>query len=161
MFLPRSDVFKDLRQEAVSDISDIAVEETHEKGTVLFSAGDSATHFYILVDGLVGLTIVDGASSHYGINRIGESFGWSSVVGRDTYSTTAQCLERTKVLKIERSALERVFDSHARSGRVFYRRLAQALGERWLDLHHQLMSEMGRAQVVSHGTGQVSDTRED
>ncbi len=161
MYLPRSDVFKDLRQEAVSDISDIAVAETHQKGTRLFSAGDSAAYFYILVEGAIGLSIVDGGSSHYTISNIGESFGWSSVVGRDAYSATAECLEPSKVLKIDRTSLEKVFDSHARSGRVFYKRLAAALGSRWLDLHRQLMSEMGRTQAVSHGTGQVSDTRDD
>ncbi|MEW6348696.1 MAG: cyclic nucleotide-binding domain-containing protein [Thermodesulfobacteriota bacterium] len=160
MYLPKSDIFKDLRQEAVSDISDVAVEETHKKGTLLFSVGDRATYFYILVEGAIGLSIADGGSSHYTISKIGESFGWSSVVGRDAYSATAQCLEPTKVLKIDRTNLEKVFDSHARSGRVFYKRLAAALGERWLDLHRQLMSE-GKGQAVSYGTGQVADARED
>ena len=86
MFLPKSDMFKDLRQEAIHDISEIAVEETHPKGTVLFSTGHPATHFYLLVDGKVGLAVGNGPSSHYTVNRIGESFGWSSVVGRGTYS---------------------------------------------------------------------------
>lgn len=161
MFLPKSDIFKDLRQEAVSDISDAAVEETHEKGETLFSAGDPATCFYILVEGKIGLRIGAVASSHYTVNRIGESFGWSSVVGRDSYSATAECLAPTKVMRIDRRDLEKVFDAHARSGRVFFRSLAKSMGERWLDVHGSLMSELNRSQVVSHGTGQVSDSKED
>lgn len=161
MFLPKSDIFKDLRQEAVSDISEVAVEESHKKGETLFSAGDKATCFYILVEGKVGLRIGEGASSHYTVNKIGESFGWSSVVGRDCFSATAECLAPTKVMRIDKSDLEKVFDAHARSGRVFFRSLAKAMGERWLDVHGSLMSELTRDQAVSYGTGQVSDTKED
>jgi CRP/FNR family transcriptional regulator, cyclic AMP receptor protein len=161
MFLPKSDMFKDLRQEAINDISEIAAEETHPKGTVLFSTGDSATNFYLLVEGKVALTVGEGPSSHYTVNRIGESFGWSSVVGRGTYSATAECLAPTKVMKIDRASLERVFDAHARSGRVFYKGLAKAMGERWLDLHLMLMGELDGRRAVSYGTGQVAQTGED
>ncbi|MBI5571186.1 MAG: cyclic nucleotide-binding domain-containing protein [Desulfomonile tiedjei] len=161
MFLPKSDMFKDLRQEAIADISEIAAEETHPKGSVLFLTGAPATHFYLLVEGKVALTIGDGPSSHYTVNRIGESFGWSSVVGRGSYSATAECLAPTKVMKIDRAGLERVFDAHARSGRVFYKGLAKAMGERWLDLHRMLMSELDGSRAVSFGTGQVMATGEE
>jgi len=161
MFLPKSDMFKDLRQEAVNEISEIAAEERHPKGTVLFSAKDPATHFYLLVEGEVGISVGDGPSSHYTVNRIGESFGWSSVVGRDVYSASATCTAPTKVMKIDRNRLEKVFDAHARSGRVFYRGLAKAMGQRWLDVHRMLMSELSRSDAVSYGTGQVTEPREE
>jgi CRP-like cAMP-binding protein len=161
MFLPKSDMFKDLRQEAIEDISNIAVEETHTGGTVLFSAGQPARHFYLLVDGMVGLTVGEQASLHYSVTRIGESFGWSSVVGRDVYSATAECVVPTKVMKIDRAMLEKVFDSHARSGRVFYKGLAKAMGERWLDLHRTLMSSLDSGRATSYGTGQVAYPKEE
>ncbi len=161
MFLPKIDVFKDLRQETINEISEIAVEESYGKGTVLFSVGDPAQFFYILVEGNVELTVGDGATSHYAVNRIGESFGWSSVVGRGGYSARAQCTAPSKILKIRSSDLEKVFDAHARSGRVFYRRLAEALGQRWVDLHRTFMSEFTSTQAASHGSRQTSETRED
>ena len=155
MFLPKSDIFKDLRQEAVAELSDAAVQETHEKGTVLFSAGDPAQNVYILVEGAVGLVLGNGATSHYRVSKIGELFGWSSAVGRERYSAGASCLTRTTVMKIDRKSLETVFDAHARSGRVFYRRLAEAMGQRWLDMHQTLMSLLEQERDVSYGTGQV------
>jgi len=161
MFLPKIDVFKDLRQEAINEISEIAVEESYEKGTVLFSVGDPAQYFYILVDGNVELTVGDGATSHYAVSNIGESFGWSSVVGRGGYSAGARCVARSRILKIKSSDLEKVFDAHARSGRVFYRGLAAALGQRWLDLHRTFMSEFTSTQAASHGSRQTSGTGED
>ena len=135
MFLPKSDVFKDLRQEAINDISEIAVEETYDKGAVIYSPGDSANHLYILVEGRVALGIGDKARMSYVVERLGEAFGWPSVVGRDSYATTAECLEPTRLLKIEKGSLEEVFDAHERSGRKFYRSLAAALGQRLIDMH--------------------------
>ncbi|MDQ7784180.1 MAG: cyclic nucleotide-binding domain-containing protein [Desulfomonilaceae bacterium] len=161
MFLPKIDVFKDLRQEAINEISEIAIEESYQKDAVLFSAGDPAEHFYILVEGNVELAVGDAASSRYAVNRIGESFGWSSVVGRSGYAARAQCVAPSRILKIRSSDLEKVFDAHARSGRVFYRRLAEALGQRWVDLHRTFMSELSEVRPTSYGSRQTSGTGED
>jgi len=142
MFLPKTDIVKVIRQEAVNEISDIAYEEKHEKGAVLFREGDSAKYFYILVEGKVLLTVGDTATSRYEVTQPGESFGWSSAVGRDFYSATAECLVPTTVLKLDKLDLERVFDKHPRSGKVFYRLLAEALGQRWIDLNRRWTLEL-------------------
>lgn len=135
MFLPQSDVFKDLRQETIDDISEIAVEESFVEGALLYSPGDPATHLYILVEGKVSLTIGELAKINYEVERLGETFGWPSAVGHSSYVTEARCRAPTTVLKIDRTRLDDVFDSHERSGRKFYRRLAAALGQRLIDLH--------------------------
>lgn len=155
MFLPKSDVFKDLRQEAINDISEIAVQESYDTGTVLFSAGDPAQAFYILVEGRVGLSIGDAGTTHYTVNRIGESFGWSSVVGRSSYSSRAECMEPTKLMRIDNRELEGVFENHEYSGHQFFRRLAGALGERWIELHRSMMNESNRETAACYGTGQI------
>ncbi|MEJ2718708.1 MAG: cyclic nucleotide-binding domain-containing protein [Deltaproteobacteria bacterium] len=135
MFIPNIDLFKDLRQEAIDDISQIAVEETYDKGTILFSPGQPAHHFYILVDGKVRIGIGKNVAMDYVVERLGEAFGWSSVVDREAYSAEAQCVEPSRCLKIEKDSLERVFDAHERSGRKFYKRLAAERGRRLIDLH--------------------------
>lgn len=135
MYLPKSDMFKDLRQEAINEISEIAAEEHHEPGTTLFSAGDPAHHFYILVNGSVQLSLGQENNKEYVVRNLGETFGWSSVVGNDCYTAKARCLVPTKVLKINKFDLEKVFDSHERSGRKFYMSLAKQLGQRLIDMH--------------------------
>lgn len=149
MFLPQSDIFKDMRQEAINSISEIAFEEMHAKGAVLFREGDAARYLYVLVQGEVLMTIEDATTQHYVATKIGELFGWSSAVGRDLYSATAQCLAPTTVMKVDRSDLERVFDEHPRSGKVFYRLLAEALGQRWIDLQHAWPAELESQRKVS------------
>ena len=135
MFLPKSEIFKDLRQEAINEISEIAVEESYNEGKTLFAAGDAATDFYILVQGRVQLSIGENRRSEYVVGNLGESFGWSSVVGNDAYTAEAHCLDPTKVLRIDKTELEKVFDAHERSGRKFYRTLARQLGQRLMDMH--------------------------
>lgn len=142
MFLPKGDIFKEIRQEAINAISEIAFEEKHEKGAVFFKEGDVARYFYVLVEGKVLITINDSATPHYVATKLGELFGWSSAVGRKFYSATAECLTPTTVLKVDRLDLEKVFDEHPRSGKVFYRLLAEALGQRWIDLQRMWISEL-------------------
>jgi len=142
MFLQKNDIFKNIRQEAINEISEVAFEEEHEKGIVLFKEGDSARYFYVLVEGKVLINIEGATTPRYVATKIGELFGWSSAVGRDSYSATAECLEPTTVLKIDRLDLERVFEEHPRSGKAFYRLLARALGQRWIDLQRMWTFEL-------------------
>jgi len=149
MFLPKSDIFKDIRQEAVNEISEIAFEEKHEKGAVLFRERDAAKYLYVLVEGKVLLTMEDAATRNFVASKIGELFGWSSAVGRDFYSATAECITPTTVMKVGRVDLERVLDEHPRSGKVFYRLLAEALGQRWIDLQRTWTSDLERERRAS------------
>jgi CRP/FNR family transcriptional regulator, cyclic AMP receptor protein len=135
MFLPKSNVFKDLNHEAINDISEVAHEETYQQGTVLFAAKDPANHFYILVEGSVKLTIGEENRKEYLVKNLGETFGWSSVVGNRFYTAQAECLIPTTLLKIAKSDLEKVFDTYEESGRRFFQSLAKALGHRLIDLY--------------------------
>lgn len=149
MFLPQSQMFKDIRQETISEISEIAIEEQCEKGTTLFREGDPARYLYVLVEGKVLLTIDDAPTPHYVATKMGELFGWSSAVGRQFYSARAECLTKTTLMKVDRSDLERVFDEHPRSGKVFYKLLAEALGQRWIDLNRAWISELDLERKIS------------
>ena len=135
MFLLKSDIFKDLRQEAVNEISEIAIEETLDRGTTVFASGDPANYFYILIHGSIQLNMGEQKPKEYIVHNLGEAFGWSSVVGNDFYTASARCLVPTKILKINKHDLERVFDAHERSGRKFYMSLAKQLGQRLMDMH--------------------------
>ncbi|MDQ7785252.1 MAG: cyclic nucleotide-binding domain-containing protein [Desulfomonilaceae bacterium] len=135
MFLTKTDFFKDLRQEAIHEISEIAVEERHDPGVKLFSPGDPANEFYLLMDGSVRISIGKANHKEYLVQNLGEAFGWSSVVGNDTYTAEATCTVPTRLLKINKADLEKVFENHERSGRKFYLTLARQLGQRLIDMH--------------------------
>lgn len=160
MYLPETYIFEGISRQALDHISKIAVMESCERGTILFSHGDPANHFYIVVDGEVELSIGNGASSHYILNRTGDPFGWSSLVGQGTYSFTAQCLKHTRVVKMTGILLDYVFDEDPTSGRIFYKNVAKAVGQRWLNLHQNVMSHGEIERDVSYGTGQMMSAGE-
>jgi len=135
MFPTKSDFFKDMRQEAIHEISEIAVEELYDAGTRLFAPGDPANDFYLLLDGRVRISIGKTNHKEYVVQNLGEAFGWSSVVGNLNYTAEATCMTPTKLLKIHKTDLEKVFENHERSGRKFYLTLARQLGQRLIDMH--------------------------
>jgi CRP-like cAMP-binding protein len=101
----------------------------------VFHEGDPARHFFILVRGCVRLTLGEAARPVYTSSRVGEIFGWSSLIGRASYSASAQCLEDTVLLKIDRQRFLRILEKDSFGALTFYRQLSEALGDRLLFLY--------------------------
>ena len=47
MIIQEAELFEGVSQETMSEIAKIMVEESYDKGTVLFAKGDPADHFYV------------------------------------------------------------------------------------------------------------------
>jgi CRP-like cAMP-binding protein len=157
MQMYQKDLLWDLDKAFVEKIINIAEKESHQKGDVLFREGDDASHFYILTKGHVRLNTGKTGSSVYIINHPGEVFGWSSVVGMEKYSATAECVEATSLSKINGRELAALLDKDPANGMIFFKKISGALGNRLLHIY-QFVSPAEDA--VSYGTGQVQDTAE-
>jgi CRP-like cAMP-binding protein len=106
-----------------------------EKGTVIFREGDKADYFYTLVEGRVGLTIGEPAKEIYIFDKSGEAFGWSSLVDRNYYSASAECLESSDLLQFEKNDLNEFLLKNVESAFTFYKRLAGMLGNRLIQCY--------------------------
>jgi len=138
MFIQQTDLFRGMDKDFVKETYDLTVKDSFEKGEVLFSEGDHATYFYILLKGRVRLGTRDTGQVVHTVSRPGEAFGWSSLVGRDVYSASAECLESTKLLKIDREDFQEILEKDPTNGLSFFRRLAGALGERLINSYGSL-----------------------
>ncbi|MFH0957229.1 MAG: cyclic nucleotide-binding domain-containing protein [Pseudomonadota bacterium] len=154
MIIQNTDLFNGLSQEALNEISKAVIVESHSEGTVIYTDKDPATNFYSLVDGRVQLAIGKEAQIDYTVNRAGEVFGWSSMVDRKFYTTTAKCVIPTKVAKIGKEKLYQILEKHPRDGAIFYKRLASAVVQRLIDNYSAFLSE-GNLQGVTYGSGQI------
>ena len=101
MYFKQGDIFWGMNREFVGEIMKLAVTESYNTGDMLFRTGDSADHFYIMTKGQVKLSIGDTGQVVYIVSKAGEAFGWSSLIGREEYSATAECLSPTNLLKIK------------------------------------------------------------
>ena len=122
----------------VKKFMDIAHMVSHEKGHVLFHENDESRYFYILLNGHIRLSVGEGGHAVYDVAQNGEAFGWSSLIGRDLYSASAQCVEPSKLLVTDRNELSKVLEEDPANGMIFVKRLAATLGNRLIETYKMI-----------------------
>ena len=135
MYIKQSELFAGTSMDFVKKFMDISEMSSHKKGEVLFSENDRAKFFFILLNGRVKLSVGEPKQAVYNASRNGEAFGWSSLIGGDVYSASAECLEPTKLLKTSSDKLSRILNADPDNGIIFFKQLAATLGHRLLETY--------------------------
>ena len=151
MIVKEIDLFRGIDPEVMEEIANICSEEKYTKDTVLFEKGEEAESLYILEQGALNLVIKNGGSLIYSLTEPGEVFGWSSLVESGLYTASGVCATDTKVVKIEREKLERVFDRHPEIGLKVLKRLARVISQRLSNAYRDLLSARGQDATPSYG----------
>ena len=133
MYVKQSELFMGTSMDFVKKFMDISQMTTHATGEILFRENDPARYFYILLSGCVKLSIGKPGQVVYEACRVGEAFGWSSLIGGTEYSASAKCIEPTKLLKTDNEKFKRVLDQDPFNGVIFFKQLASTLGHRLLE----------------------------
>ncbi len=157
MFIQQADLFREVNQETMNEISSIMVEQSYDKGAILFAEGDPANHFFILKEGRVRLAVGTEAAIDYPVSTPGEAFGWSSLVGRDTYTAQAECETACELIKIEKESLQKIFERHPESGMAFFKGLAGAIGQRLIYSYNAFLSHQSPEREISYGAGRLME----
>jgi CRP-like cAMP-binding protein len=157
MIIKQADIFWGLDKTFVKRLMDMATSESRKQGDVLFREGDPARRFFILLKGSVKLSIGETGQVVYTVNHGGESIGWSSLIGRETYSATAECTEATTLLQLEKQQIETFLESNPAVGMAFFRHIAQAVATRLVHSYQRLAGVSAPEHYQSYGTGQVQD----
>lgn len=162
MYFKQGDIFWGMNREIVDEIMKVGINESYNTGAILFRTGDSADHFYIITKGQIKLSIGDAGHVVYIVNKAGEAFGWSSLIGREEYSATAKCLSPTKLIKLNGEKLQEILENDSDNGMIFFKRLSMVLGNRLLQSYEMISSATQAETSSSFGTGQVlaSETAE-
>jgi CRP-like cAMP-binding protein len=155
MYLNQKDIFWAMRKELVKEIMDIAVSESYQQGEWLFHGGDPANAFYILLKGRVKLILGETGHVVYIVSNAGEAFGWSSLIGRDSFSASAECMAQTKLLKIDKNKLENILEKDPANSFILFKRLAEILGNRLLRSYTIISSTSPTEPSLAFGSGQV------
>ena len=155
MYLQQKDIFEAMPKDFVKEIMDISVTESHQQGEVLFRDGERAEAFYVLLQGRVKLSLGETGQIVYVVSNAGEAFGWSSLIGRNVYSASAECINPTNLLKFDSQNLQSVLEKNSENGMIFFKRLAATLGNRLIQSYGMISSTVGEEATTSFGTGQV------
>ena len=145
MIIKQADLFYGLNHNFIKDLMAIASRTSCVQGDVIFRSDEPAAHFYILIQGCVRLRLGHAGREVFTSCRIGEIFGWSSLIGRQTYSASAECIETATLLKIDRQQF-------LSSGLLFFKQLAAALGSRLIQLYERETETVPAASPSTAGT---------
>ena len=158
MYFKQKDIFSAMNKSFVKKIMNVSTTESYEQGDLLFKQGDLANQFYILLKGRIKLTLGEIGRSVYIVSHAGEAFGWSSLIDRETYTASAECMTLVKLLRFDQEKVLKTLEEDPANGLVFFKRLADILGNRLLH-SYKMISTAAQSEVSpSFGTGQVMDT---
>ena len=135
MYIKQSALFTGTSMDFVKKFMDICEMSAHKKGEILFRENDPAEFFFILLSGRVKLSVGEPQQVVYNAERNGEAFGWSSLIGGEVYSASAECLEPTKLLKTASTELSQILEDDTENGIIFFKQLAATLGKRLLETY--------------------------
>ena len=138
MYIKQSELLMGTSMDFIKKFMDLSQMVSHAKGDVLFREKDPALYFYVLLNGRVKLGVGESGQTVYDVRQNGEAFGWSSLIGRERYSATAECVEATKLLKTDSEKLKKELEKDPANGLVFFKQLAATLGNRLLESYKTL-----------------------
>lgn len=99
-------LFDGLPQDQLRDLTQIAVDKHFKKGQIIFSEGDEADGFYVVVQGLVKIfkLSVEGKEQILHIFEPGEPFGEVPVFTGQHFPAHAEAISRSRLLFFPREA---------------------------------------------------------
>lgn len=152
--LRRAEVFNEIPEEDLQAIAQFCTEETHHEGVVVMQEGSPADHLVVVERGRLSLekkvqlgrqsTPRNATVGYVGKGRIA---GFSTLTFPHIYSTSAVCIEPTRLLSIEGSALRSYLDTHSAVGVKVLNALAIIIGERYRSAINTLTYFLS---IVSH-----------
>ena len=138
MHLKMGDFIMGMGKEFATAAMEISDKMSLNQGNILFSDGDAAGYFYVLLKGQVQLSLGKTGPVVYRARHPGEMIGWSCLIGRETYSATAECVEPADLLRFDRESFLKILKKKPANEARLFKRLAEMLGNRLLELYPTL-----------------------
>ena len=135
MHLKIGDFIMGIGREFATEAMDISEKLSLNEGNIIFNAGNSAGHFYVLLKGQVRLSLGNTGPVVYQARQPGEIIGWSCLIGRETYSASAECTASTNLLRFDRQTFLEILTKNPANEALLFKRLAEMLGNRLLELY--------------------------
>ncbi len=135
MYLKSADLFLGMGKEFVTRALDISTKLSQAQGDYLFHLNEPAVHFYILLKGKVRLSLGKAGPVVYVAKHPSEIIGWSSIIGRDAYSASAECILPTDLIRFDRAGFLKLLEQYPANEAILFKRLAEMLGNRLLELY--------------------------
>jgi len=128
-------VFEFLDPEQIDALSSAIEVIELEAGAVIYGKGCEAEYFYVVLEGGVALRLPGRGSATILIEELAEGSMFGSFFSRalGSYFCTAQCMKDTKLLRIDNTSLNKIFEDDPHLGYAIHSRISQYFFKRYLD----------------------------
>jgi CRP-like cAMP-binding protein len=140
--LEAQEIFSFMRPEQVNALSNASDVIDYKAGDTVYYQGERAKNIYVVLSGEVSLRLPGkgGLAIPIDLATRGVLFGSCQCFDIDSYSTTAQCTQDSKLMKIDANALRRLMDDDLQMGYVMQRRIAGIYFHRYLETMRKLQA---------------------
>jgi signal transduction histidine kinase len=152
--LGRSEIFSDLPNTDLLAIAEFCHEHSYGEGEVVLVEGAPADHLFIVERGKLALEKKVQLGRHstprnatVGYVNSGKMAGFSSLTSPHVYSTSAVCIEPTRLIAVEGTALREYLGTHPAAGLKVMKALAVLIGDRYRNATNTLTYFLS---IVSH-----------
>jgi CRP-like cAMP-binding protein len=132
----------DLTPEQYDLLSALFMSVSFPPRTVICRQGDEAVFLYVLLKGKVIIRYkpYDGPKITLTNLHTGDVFGWSSVVGNESYTSEAISTTSVQAFRVNGASLRNLCMEYPTAGRSILEKLAKAVSPRWLQSQQQIQS---------------------
>jgi CRP-like cAMP-binding protein len=140
--LTSQEVFSFLRPEEVDVLSNASDVVEYKAGDTVYYRGKRAEYLYVVLEGEVSLRLPgrSGISIPIDLATPGVMFGSCQCFEIETYSTTAQCTQDSKLMKIKAAVLLQLMDRDLPMGYAIQRHISHIYFERYLETMRKLQA---------------------
>lgn len=132
--LQKLDVFKELTEEQLKPIFELAEVKKFSKDEAIFEEGKDATHIFVLVKGKVRIQVQLTSSPENialsVLSQPGTLIGWSGMVPNQSYTAAGICLEDAELLAFQGQALMRILEEDCEIGFKVFRKISEVISRR-------------------------------
>jgi CRP-like cAMP-binding protein len=126
-WLKKTELFGNLNESQLNAILSRSSIESFPEGKTIFRQGDEANYLYILIEGMLDLSVKTGEKFDFLTSKVekeGAAFGIPSLIEPFRYNVTAVCLKPSKVLVINAGRLKMDMEKDPKMGMVIMKKLA-------------------------------------
>jgi CRP-like cAMP-binding protein len=126
-WLKKTELFGTLSESQLNILLSHSSVESLPEGKIIFRQGDEANHLYLLIEGMVDLSVKTGEKVDFLTSKIekeGSAFGIPSLIEPFRYNVTATCLKPSKVLVIHAGRVKAEMERDPKMGMEIMKKLA-------------------------------------
>jgi CRP-like cAMP-binding protein len=125
-------IFRNLSSEQLAQIVPLIEPCRFSSGDIVLEQGDPAENLYIVVQGEVNIRYKAYDGPVMSVARVGPGgvFGWSAALGRESYTSSAVCMQDSQVFQINGRSLHALNEQDPETGAMLQERLAIAIAGR-------------------------------